>query len=770
MPPLEAWEKVYFDNEVYFEDLHANLGCTTCHGGTSGTDDIEAAHEGMVPDPDQVETCGTCHAETVNNFTENSLHWDLGGYMTVLQERSDEEHMPQLLEAYDNHCASCHSSCGQCHISRPAANGGGLLDGHVFKGTPPPYSTCTGCHGSRVESEFKGKNTDKEENRYPADVHYNPGGMNCNDCHAADEMHGTAGDVEHRYEGAVVPSCTDEGCHEGVASSDIPQHSEGHLAQLSCQVCHTISYKNCYNCHVQQSDEGVPFFKIDESQMGVQIGLNPIRTGDRPWKYVPVRHVPIARDSFAYYGEDLLPNFDSRPTWTYATPHTIQRVTPQNQGCDCHSNLDLFLTADDVEPDELEANQAIIVAQVPQMELSDEPPIAEPAEEPTEESATEPTAEPTEEPTVEPTAEPTAEPPDETTPTPEPVEAPDAEAPPPAESYTGAETCSACHSNPDLVYEFPSGEVWSLYMDADAFHNSVHGQEGLTCAACHTDIEDYPHSPLEVTSIRAYQLAQYQTCKRCHDEVYEEALDSMHASELAGGNWNAAICTDCHYAHDIQSPDEPRTRIPETCSTCHAAIYNEYLDSVHGHALIDEQNTDVPTCIGCHGVHTQEDPRTTEFRLNSPDLCATCHADEAMMGKYGISTAVFDTYVADFHGTTVTLFERQSPDLPTNKPVCYDCHGVHNMKSPTDPDSQVFQTNLLSTCQRCHPDATENFPTSWLSHYEPNMEKYPIIYLVDLFYKILVPAVIGFMVLYVSLDAGSHLVRRFRGKQSEEAK
>ena len=34
----------------------------------------------------------------------------------------------------------------------------------------------------------------------------------------------------------------------------------------------------------------------------------------------------------------------------------------------------------------------------------------------------------------------------------------------------------------------------------------------------------------------------------------------------------------------------------------------------------------------------------------------------AIMDKYGISTQVLNTYVADFHGTTVTLFEKQSPD------------------------------------------------------------------------------------------------------------
>ncbi len=329
--------------------------------------------------------------------------------------------------------------------------------------------------------------------------------------------------------------------------------------------------------------------------------------------------------------------------------------------------------------------------------------------------------------------------------------------------------CLACHGQSDLTYKFPSGEVWSLYVEQNVFHNSVHGEQGLACTACHTDISGYPHAPLKAGSVRDFQLQEYQTCQQCHKDVYQQSLDSIHAKQIAAGNFSAAICTDCHGAHDTTPPDKPRTKIPKTCSKCHSGIYNEYLGSVHGQALTDNSNPDVPTCIDCHGVHNQEDPRTTQFRLNSPQLCATCHANKAMMSKYNISTNVFQTYVADFHGTTVTLFKRESPDLPTNKPVCYDCHGVHNMKAPDDPTSQVYRENLLQTCQKCHPDASQNFSASWLSHYEPDVNKYPLVYFVDLFYKIFIPAILGFMGLYVVIDAGGRVAQRLRRTKNEEA-
>jgi hypothetical protein len=172
----------------------------------------------------------------------------------------------------------------------------------------------------------------------------------------------------------------------------------------------------------------------------------------------------------------------------------------------------------------------------------------------------------------------------------------------------------------------------------------------------------------------------------------------------------------------------------------------------------------VPTCIDCHGVHDVQGPSTGPFHLFSPTVCARCHADEALMDKYGLSTDILETYVADFHGTTVMLFEKTAPDQETNKPVCIDCHGVHDIRSVRDPNSTVIQENLLGTCRRCHPDATANFPAAWLGHYPPDPVHAPLVYFVNLFYQILIPVVIGGMLLFV----GSDVVRRVLNRRRPE--
>ena len=118
--------------------------------------------------------------------------------------------------------------------------------------------------------------------------------------------------------------------------------------------------------------------------------------------------------------------------------------------------------------------------------------------------------------------------------------------------------------------------------------------------------------------------------------------------------------------------------------------------------------------------------------------------------------------MADFHGTTVILFEKIAPDQETNKPVCIDCHGVHDMRKVDDPESHVIKENLLDTCQKCHPDASTNFPSAWLKHYRPSLEHFPLVYYVDLFYKIFIPTVLGGMGLFVVFDGTRRVLNRLR--------
>ena len=340
-----------------------------------------------------------------------------------------------------------------------------------------------------------------------------------------------------------------------------------------------------------------------------------------------------------------------------------------------------------------------------------------------------------------------------------------------AEPGIADETCLECHDVPGLTTTLPSGEEIYISVDRVMHTVSIHGRNGYACVKCHRDNDGYPHREIPVQTAREYTVYQNQSCAYCHPGAAEANRAGAHQIFREAGILEAAVCSDCHGSHNVDSLTPPRSNIPKTCERCHSEIFNEYKDSVHGAALIGEGNPDVPDCSTCHGNHDIKGPNSSDaFRLYSPLICAECHANEALMEKYDISTHVFDTYVSDFHGTTVTVFEKISPDQETNKPVCIDCHGVHNMKKHDDPESQVMKDNLLKTCQKCHPDASQNFPNSWLGHYEPSLDKYPLLYFVNLFYFIVIPVTIGGMILFVLLDAQHRIRKKISKNKSAEVK
>jgi predicted CXXCH cytochrome family protein len=330
--------------------------------------------------------------------------------------------------------------------------------------------------------------------------------------------------------------------------------------------------------------------------------------------------------------------------------------------------------------------------------------------------------------------------------------------------------CYACHAQPGMQTTLPSGEILYLTVSPQVFNDSVHGMQDFACQDCHVDITGFPHPENTAQTLREYELQQYQTCETCHQAYAEETQDSVHSAALEAGNENAAVCTDCHGAHNVQPPGEPRSNIPLMCRQCHSEIHNQYKDSVHGAALIGEGNPDVPTCTDCHGVHSVQGPSVDEaFRLYSPLICADCHADEELMSQYGISTNVFDSYISDFHGTTTLLFAQTSEGQDFNTPVCIDCHGVHDIAAGDDPEKSLqVKENLLAKCQQCHPDASTNFPDAWLGHYEPSPEKFPLVYYVNLFYRFFIPGVLAFMIVLVAADFGRKVYDRFRPDEPDK--
>ena len=138
-------------------------------------------------------------------------------------------------------------------------------------------------------------------------------------------------------------------------------------------------------------------------------------------------------------------------------------------------------------------------------------------------------------------------------------------------------------------------------------------------------------------------------------------------------------------------------------------------------------------------------------------MCGRCHADARLAARYGMSSNVLRTYLADFHGMTASLQRRQNGGAKGGAvtALCTDCHGVHAIAHPGLPGS-TSHANLTSSCQKCHPAATPEFPAAWLSHCEPSWRTAPLVQAVRVAYRILIPVVLGGLLLQIFIH-----VRRF---------
>jgi predicted CXXCH cytochrome family protein len=253
---------------------------------------------------------------------------------------------------------------------------------------------------------------------------------------------------------------------------------------------------------------------------------------------------------------------------------------------------------------------------------------------------------------------------------------------------------------------------------------------------------------------RGVSLSINDACRRCHSEIFDKLQNNVHSRSMATGNRFLPTCVDCHGLHNIK--DINREGAVRICSKCHNAEFIAFSNSVHGSALMSEENTDVPICETCHGSHESIGIRDASLRLDSYEFCGKCHADPERMEPYGLSTAVLSTYLDDFHGRSADLFGQPGASKIINA-TCYDCHGIHNILAPDDPNSRVSTLNLQATCQECHPDAGPNFPSAWLSHKRPSLDELPGLFVTKVLLQGLVAVVVAFFLIFILFDMG----RRF---------
>jgi formate dehydrogenase gamma subunit len=314
--------------------------------------------------------------------------------------------------------------------------------------------------------------------------------------------------------------------------------------------------------------------------------------------------------------------------------------------------------------------------------------------------------------------------------------------------------CLECHGDKTLTKTNAAGKEVSLFVDVAKLGASVHKTN--LCASCHADITaKHPDDNVP---------AQPANCKACHEKQSESYGASVHGLALAQGRKGSATCSDCHGGHTIVPPTSPASplyfsRLAETCGGCHDQEAKDVEASVHGKAVA-AGHREAPTCTDCHSEHKIEALKSSSSLKISVEVCSRCHDSERMNTKYNLPPDRVKTFFESYHG----LAAQYGSTLAAN---CASCHGVHKILPSTDPRSSIYSTNLVVTCGKCHPGATENFAQSKV-HVDATATSggagvgEQINRWVRRIYLVLIVGTIGFMLVHNLLVFGQKIRARYR--------
>lgn len=204
------------------------------------------------------------------------------------------------------------------------------------------------------------------------------------------------------------------------------------------------------------------------------------------------------------------------------------------------------------------------------------------------------------------------------------------------------------------------------------------------------------------TAAAAGPAATDQQCLTCHAiPGFEMPLAngkklSLH---IDGATFAKSVhgplgCTACH--SDINLANHPPANLKiasqrafalqrvQVCRTCHSAQFNDWSKSVHA-ALVRNGDQVAPICTSCHSPHAVMKGEASSFDTVP---CKKCHG------------TIFTAYSESVHGLA-------RGHGMTAAPLCFNCHGAHNVRVPTSGQG------MRPVCLSCHTNALANHQ-SWL--------------------------------------------------------
>lgn len=275
--------------------------------------------------------------------------------------------------------------------------------------------------------------------------------------------------------------------------------------------------------------------------------------------------------------------------------------------------------------------------------------------------------------------------------------------------------------------------------EAELYKNDVHFSYNISCAACHGGDPKSDDQEISMSKEKGFtgipvRKERYLACINCHAnqdrmnsygykksaDQFEKLKSSVHFKPTYNNQGPIADCITCHGIHNIarvtsiNSPVYP-SKVVSLCGGCHSNAsfmknYNpampidqvaKYKTSIHG-IKNSSGDINVAECASCHGSHeirSVNDPKSSVYPSNIPEVCASCHSDKTKMAQYKIATDQYDSYVESVHG--IALLEKGDLSAPS----CNDCHGNHGAVPPG-------VESISKVCGSCHSLNMELFEQS----------------------------------------------------------
>ena len=291
-------------------------------------------------------------------------------------------------------------------------------------------------------------------------------------------------------------------------------------------------------------------------------------------------------------------------------------------------------------------------------------------------------------------------------------------------------SCIQCHG----ALEWVQDQAWVRM--AHDYTNDVHYAAGLSCHDCHGGNPDpklaedplgamdpdYRANPYRGKTMRT---GVPEFCGRCHSDAdymkrfkpearvdqLKEYWTSQHGKLLRAGDTNVATCVDCHGAHSIRPPSDPQSRVyptvvAETCGSCHANPgHMAGYKTKTGEPLPTDQYAKWRQSVHARAMFEKDD-------LSAP-TCNDCHGNHGAVPPQVTSI----TYVCGgCHGREADLFrsnpkhvgfqEHNTSYLPLmDKGGCAACH------EPPAPSATITNITEFSECITCHGNHAVMPPT-----------------------------------------------------------